>query len=200
MSVTWGGGTRNGIKAYTGREWDPETGLYYYRARYYDPKVGRFISEDPIGFEGDDPNLYAYVEDDPVNWIDPSGLIPKGGYGPGAPSNAARYAIVGGAIGAGVTAVGSIGVDVVTGGANILATPAEIAIGGAVGAAAGYGIGALVDFCAEHTKGKRKSTKEDHEAGDARRGRDRGGEKGDARRRPPRIRPDKWKGPWPPRE
>ena len=50
MSVTWSGGTRNGIKAYTGREWDPETGLYYYRARYYDPKVGRFISEDPIGF------------------------------------------------------------------------------------------------------------------------------------------------------
>jgi RHS repeat-associated protein len=38
--------------AYTGREWDPETGLYYYRARYFDPKIGRFISEDPIGFEG----------------------------------------------------------------------------------------------------------------------------------------------------
>lgn len=34
--------------AFTGREWDPETGLYYYRARYYDPKVGRFLSEDPL--------------------------------------------------------------------------------------------------------------------------------------------------------
>ena len=35
--------------AFTGREWDPETGLYYYRARYYDAKAGRFMSEDPIG-------------------------------------------------------------------------------------------------------------------------------------------------------
>ncbi len=38
--------------AYTGREWDAEAGIYYYRARYYDPKIGRFISEDTIGFEG----------------------------------------------------------------------------------------------------------------------------------------------------
>jgi RHS repeat-associated protein len=37
---------------YTGREWDKETGLYYYRARYYDPMEGRFISKDPIGFKG----------------------------------------------------------------------------------------------------------------------------------------------------
>jgi RHS repeat-associated protein len=33
---------------FTGREWDSETGLYYYRARYYDPRIGRFISKDPI--------------------------------------------------------------------------------------------------------------------------------------------------------
>jgi len=58
--------------AYTGREWDAETGLYYYRARYYDPRTGRFVSEDPIGF-GDGPNLYAYVAGDPVNRRDPSG-------------------------------------------------------------------------------------------------------------------------------
>jgi RHS repeat-associated protein len=38
--------------AYTAREWDPEIGLHYYRARYYDPRVGRFISEDPIEFAG----------------------------------------------------------------------------------------------------------------------------------------------------
>ncbi|MCU0293268.1 MAG: hypothetical protein MUF10_14965, partial [Thermoanaerobaculaceae bacterium] len=50
----------DGVKyAFTGREWDPETGLYYYRARYLDPKVGRFISEDPIGFAGG-VNFYAY--------------------------------------------------------------------------------------------------------------------------------------------
>lgn len=58
--------------AYTGREWDKETGLYYYRARYYDPRAGRFLSEDPIGFAGG-PNLYEYVGGSPVNFRDPSG-------------------------------------------------------------------------------------------------------------------------------
>jgi RHS repeat-associated protein len=60
--------------AFTGREWDAETGLYYYRARYYDPKVGRFLSEDPIGFDSRDPNFYEYVRNNPVNMIDPTGL------------------------------------------------------------------------------------------------------------------------------
>jgi RHS repeat-associated protein len=59
---------------YTGREWDAETGLYYYRARYYDPKVGRFLQQDPIGFAGGDANLYGYVGNSPVNWVDPWGL------------------------------------------------------------------------------------------------------------------------------
>jgi RHS repeat-associated protein len=49
-------------------------GLYYMRARYYDPAVGRFISEDPLGFGGGDVNLFAYVQNDPVNRIDPLGL------------------------------------------------------------------------------------------------------------------------------
>jgi len=49
-------------------------GFYYMRARYYDPEVGRFISEDPIGFEGGDTNLMAYVANNPVLLIDPSGL------------------------------------------------------------------------------------------------------------------------------
>jgi len=59
--------------AFTGREWDPETGLYYYRARYYDPKVGRFISEDPIGFFGG-VNFYSYAGGGPTNFRDPFGL------------------------------------------------------------------------------------------------------------------------------
>jgi RHS repeat-associated protein len=49
-------------------------GLYYYRARFYDPQAGRFISEDPIGFVGGDVNLYRYVNNSPVRWVDPSGL------------------------------------------------------------------------------------------------------------------------------
>ncbi len=63
---------------FTAREYDPESGLYFYRARYYDPKAGRFISSDPIGFAGGDSNLYAYVFNDPVNLIDPSGLSAAG--------------------------------------------------------------------------------------------------------------------------
>ena len=63
------------IYTYTGREWDGEIGLHYYRARYYDPMAGRFISKDPIGFAGGDVNLYRYVGNGPVVWIDPSGLL-----------------------------------------------------------------------------------------------------------------------------
>jgi len=59
---------------FTGREYDAENGLYYYRARYYDPKAGRFLTKDPIGFAGGDVNLYRYVQNNPVNWVDPLGL------------------------------------------------------------------------------------------------------------------------------
>jgi RHS repeat-associated protein len=59
---------------YTGREFDKETGLYYYRARYYDPMEGRFISKDPIGFKGGDVNIYAYVGNNVINKTDPMGL------------------------------------------------------------------------------------------------------------------------------
>ena len=63
---------------YTGREND-NTGLLFYRARYYMPSCGRFISEDPIG-TGDGLSVYAYVGGDPVNATDPSGLAPGGAY------------------------------------------------------------------------------------------------------------------------
>jgi RHS repeat-associated protein len=67
---------------YTGREND-NNGLYFYRARYYDPVLKRFISEDPISLDGG-VNVFGYVEGDPVSWIDPEGLIetdPWWGYG-----------------------------------------------------------------------------------------------------------------------
>jgi RHS repeat-associated protein len=57
---------------FTGRQYDPETGLYYYRARYYSPYLGQFLTTDPIGTR-DDPNLYAYVGLDPANGTDPTG-------------------------------------------------------------------------------------------------------------------------------
>jgi RHS repeat-associated protein len=85
---------------YTGREYDPELGLYYYRARYYDPKIGRFLQPDPLNmatvilFRQYFPsnriarhlyqyslinskiisNLYPYVINNPINWGDPFGL------------------------------------------------------------------------------------------------------------------------------
>jgi RHS repeat-associated protein len=58
---------------YTGREFDSDSGLFYYRARWYDPVLGRFISEDPDGLRRG-LNLYAYADNDPVNANDPFGL------------------------------------------------------------------------------------------------------------------------------
>jgi RHS repeat-associated protein len=58
---------------YTGREYDADTELYYYRARFYDPQVGRFISEDPIGLAGG-INAFAYASNNPTNHVDPTGL------------------------------------------------------------------------------------------------------------------------------
>lgn len=57
---------------YTGRE-DEGNGLYYYRARYYNPLLGRFISQDPLGFAGGSLNLYAYAANSPANFTDPGG-------------------------------------------------------------------------------------------------------------------------------
>ena len=70
--------------AFTGREFDAESGLHYYRARYYDPATGRFIGEDPIGFAALDANLYRYVANGPTNRADPSGLFNLAGCGVGA--------------------------------------------------------------------------------------------------------------------
>jgi len=60
---------------FTGREFDAELGQYYYRARYYDANTGRFASQDPIGFQSGDTNLYRYVMNSPAQFRDPSGQL-----------------------------------------------------------------------------------------------------------------------------
>jgi RHS repeat-associated protein len=58
---------------FAGQYYDYETGLHYNRHRYYDPKCGRFVSKDPVGLRGG-INLFAYVNNSPVQWVDPLGL------------------------------------------------------------------------------------------------------------------------------
>ena len=61
---------------FTGRRLDQETGLYYFRARYYDSLIGRFVSEDPVGVYGGF-NFYSYGKNNPTNYVDPTGLQPS---------------------------------------------------------------------------------------------------------------------------
>ena len=60
--------------AFAGGLHDPHTGLTHFGARDYDPTIARWTTKDPIGFAGGDTNLYAYVANDPINLVDPSGL------------------------------------------------------------------------------------------------------------------------------
>lgn len=62
------------VYMFTGRRFDKESGLYYYRARYYDAQIGRFLQTDRIGFSGE-INLYSYVQNNAVNFVDPSGEV-----------------------------------------------------------------------------------------------------------------------------
>ncbi|NLY75935.1 MAG: hypothetical protein GX075_11645 [Firmicutes bacterium] len=61
------------LHSFTGKEYDPDTGLHYYNARWYDADLGRFISEDPVG-DPNNPNLYSYGANNPLRFRDPSGL------------------------------------------------------------------------------------------------------------------------------
>src|SRR5882724_9459702 len=74
-NTTASGAASNNLSQYTGRE-NEGNGLYFYRARYYSPLLGRFVSEDPLGFSAG-INFYSYVADDPIDFMDPSGMDKK---------------------------------------------------------------------------------------------------------------------------
>ena len=80
-------------------QYDPDSGNYLLRVRPYNPQSGRFLSEEPLGVDG--PNLYWYTLNNPVNFIDPSGLIVTGILGSAGKSSpgAVGGAIIGGTVG-----------------------------------------------------------------------------------------------------
>lgn len=137
---------------YTGRERDPDTGLLFYRARYYDPQLGRFLSEDPISFSGGDVNLFGYVKNGPLLFRDPTGLQRCDpvvgalvGAGVGAVVGTVVGAITGPTIGAtiGTLTFGVLGTAVEPGGGTLVGAGAGTASGAATGAVVGPIVGGV---------------------------------------------------------
>ena len=78
QEIDRGGETTFNTHTYTGKEFDAETGLYYYGARYYDPVIGRFISVDPAEADSSNPqswNRYVYSLNNPYRYVDPDGKL-----------------------------------------------------------------------------------------------------------------------------
>jgi RHS repeat-associated protein len=166
---------------------DTTTEMDYMHARFYLPGLGRFMSEDPSWDSAAlaDPqtwNRYSYAKNNPVRFTDPDGKIAV-----------ADDIVIGLVIGTAILSEAYLQ-------APSAADP-NIRNGDAIAASIAGGIHdiqtALISF-AEHVKGARPSTTARHQKGQGRKAMDRGGEKGDERRRPPRVRPPKHKGKWPP--
>ncbi len=111
---------------YTGRDWDEDVGLQYNRARWYDPAVGGWISEDPIGFEGDPSNLYRYVGNFTTGATDPDGLIVN--------------FIVGAATGAGLEIAFQVGTNLLVGEPALDINWTDVGVSATTGA---FGVGLL---------------------------------------------------------
>lgn len=144
VQITDGGSTVRSASAFgnrvlfTGRELDPETGLYYFRARAYDPRLGRFLQRDPVGYAAG-INLYSYVGNNPLIWRDPLGLWwDWGAAGQGLVDTAAGVAVGATIVGASVLLLPAAAASAVVAGLGILGAAG---LGVATGAAiTGYGL------------------------------------------------------------
>jgi RHS repeat-associated protein len=179
------------LMKFTGHERDllasNPNSLDYMHARYYNPTAARFLSVDPAGWDNGLPqsfNRYSYALNNPIRYTDPDGRCtdPVTCVAEGLAVPVAGMVLIDAAVVAGVVfSVGSV---------TLHLHPDPVVIPAA-----------LVNptYAAEHVKGARPSTENKHQQGEARKAQDRGKEKGDERRRPPRKRPPDWRGPWPPK-
>ncbi len=161
---------------YTGREPD-DTGLVYYRARYYDPETGRFTQADPIGLQGG-TNLYAYALGNPTNYTDPMGTTPWSVASANANAQNTGYTSQGSG-GTGLSGLGYGGQG--QGSQQDTQNPVQLAY-------------------KEHNSNTNPANVPKHEKGKANKKKSRGGEKADPGRRPNTIKPQNHKGPWPPKD
>ena len=152
---------------------DDGTGLVYFNTRFMDPLIGRFISPDPIK---DGINWFVYCRNNPLRYVDPNGLI--------------AVDIDGNPISYDDDSEEDKG-------------PTSDDVQGDEGSEGEDYLDEEDDpafLYKEHNKNKRPSNKPKHDKGKKRKKRDREGEKGDKSRRPNRKRPNKWTGPWPPKD
>ncbi len=115
--VTAGSATAATPLGYAGQYTDPETGLIYLRARYYDPTTGSFLTRDPITSITQAP--YTYVDDDPLDGTDPSGLCTLGVFG--------KHCHIAKTLTVAAAVVGGVALVIGTGGVAAAAAPELIA-------------------------------------------------------------------------